>query len=225
MKIPAAWSTSHLVNCLVLFLFYITVSCHQADKADEMPQMEASVTDSLLTTMTPGEGKKYAMDEVYSQYISPELLSYLEKAHPYWSIPDHNQWYPQLFNKYKTDHSLVNYITGDFDCNGKKDHALIVDKGKTGLAAVAFLGQNDSFTTVELTELTQHDGEKIDYLLSLYKPGRYDIDDPDLRPSDPAFVKLKCNSIGIGPFKELYEGGDEVYYWEQNELRSCVIGK
>jgi hypothetical protein len=68
-------------------------------------------------------------------------------------------------------------------------------------------------------------GEKIEFDLTLYKPGRYHIADPDLEPSDPKMVNFKCNAVGIGMFKELYEGGDDVYYWEQDHLRSCVIEK
>jgi hypothetical protein len=95
--------------------------------------------------------KMYSLDEIYEKYLSKELLSYMEKTHPAWSVPNEHMWYPQLFNKYKTDSSLVNYVSGDFDCNGKKDYALIVDNGKNGLAAVAFLGVGNGFKTVELT--------------------------------------------------------------------------
>jgi hypothetical protein len=181
--------------------------------------------DSVNTTVTFPAEKKYSLDEIYQKYISEELLSFIEKTHPTWSVPNQNLWYPQLFNKYKTSSSLVDYIRGDFDCNGKMDHALIVDKGKDGLAAVAFLRIDSSFKIVELTQLTPHEGEKIDFVLTLYKPGRYDIEDPDLGPSDPKYVNLACSSVGIGLFKELYEGGNDVYYWERNQLRSCVIEK
>ena len=210
---------------LLVIIFLGLVSCQQHEKTGEGPPLKSDVVDSIHTAMSPFGEKKYSLDEIYLKYISEELLSYIEKTHPTWSVPNQNLWYPQLFNKYKTRNSLVNCIQGDWDCNGKMDHALLVDKGRDGAAVVAFLRTDSSFQTVELTQLVHTEGEKIDFHLTLYKPGRYDIEDPDLGPSDKKYVILKCSSVGVGSFKELYEGGDDVYYWEQGHLRSCVIGK
>jgi hypothetical protein len=216
-------------------IFLALMSCQQPEKTNEQSSIKSRSTESTNPEandggqMTPtvskqSDEKQYSLDQMYNSYISEELLSYLDKSHPTWSVPNQNLWYPQLFDKYKTSNSLVNYVQGDFDCNGKTDYALIVDKGKNVLGAVAFLRFNDGYKTVELTELG-NPGEKIAFRLKLYKAGHYDIADPDLDPSDPKFVNLKCSGVGIGHFKELYEGGDDVYYWEKGELRSCVIEK
>ena len=210
---------------LLGILFLGLASCQQLSKTEESPPFESDVVDTTNTNRTQFAEKKYSLDEIYHKYISQELLSYMDKTHPTWSVPNQNMWYPQLFNKYKTNSSLVNYIRGDFDCNGKIDHALIVDKGKNDLAVVAFLGVNSSFKTVELTNIAPIEGVKIDFHLTSYPTGRYDIADPDLEPSDDKYVLLKCNSVGVGSFKELYEGGDDVFYWEQDQLRSCLIEK
>jgi hypothetical protein len=136
-------------------------------------------------------------------------------------MPNQFQWYPQLFAKYKSDSTLVDYISGDFDCNGQKDYALIVEKENAVPAVVLFLRINNSFKTVELTEMKKQDNYEV--MLTLYKPGKYRIIDPDLKASDPTTVHLKCSAIGLTPFKELYEEPSEVFYWENNELRSCMI--
>lgn len=188
-----------------------------ADKTIKDSMVMAGV-DSLLNS----DGPTYGMDEIYQHYFDQGLQAYIKKTHPIWSIPTQNKWHPQLFNKYKTDSSLVNYISGDFDCNGKKDHALLLDKGKGILAVVAFLSKGDSFSTVELTENINREGEKIEFVLTLFKPGSYNTIDPDIEPAS-RHVSLKCYGIGIGFFKELYEGGNDVYYWEKDELRSCLI--
>lgn len=206
-----------------MLLFGLT-SCQQFEKTAESPPFKRDQVESMSSPMTSVTEKMYSLDEIYEKYVSKELLSYIEKSHPTWSVPNEHMWYPQLFHKYKTDSSLVNYVSGDFDCNGKKDVVLIVDNGKNGLAVVAFLGVDNGFKTVELTELGRP-AEKIEFVLTLYKPGRYNIADPDLGPSDPKIVNFKCNGVGVGKFKELYEGGDDVYYWEQDHLRSCVIEK
>ncbi|MGV3588716.1 MAG: hypothetical protein ACO1OF_17055 [Adhaeribacter sp.] len=192
------------------------------EKTNESPLLKNDVVEPMNSPLVEVAQKRYSLDEIYQKYISTELLLYIEKKHPTWSIPNENMWYPQLFNKYKTDSSLVNYITGDFDCNGKKDQALIVDKGKNSLSAVIFLKVGNSFETVKLTEIGAAD-EKIEFVLTLYKPGRYNIIDPDLSPSDLNTVDFKCNGVGIGKFKELYEGGNDVFYWNRNQLQSCLI--
>jgi hypothetical protein len=205
-------------------LFLGLASCQQLEKTKESPKLEIDAGDSMNSYTTIVDDKKYSLDEIYQKYVSNELLSYIKKTHPSWSLPNENRWHPRLFNKYKTDSSLVNYVRGDFDCNGKKDCALILDKGKNGLSAVAFLRVDNSFKTVELTELGVP-GEKIEFVLTLYKPGCHHIEDPDLSASDPKIVSFKCNGVGIGKFKELYDGGNDVYYWDQNQLRSCLIEK
>ncbi len=98
----------------------------------------------------------------------------------------------------------------------------MLDKGDGRLAAVAFLSKSDSFKTVELTELPEDEKDKINWQLALFKPGKYNTADPDLDPKD-RHVNFKCPAIGIGYFKELYEGGRDVYYWDNGELRSCLI--
>lgn len=118
----------------------------------------------------------------------------------------------------------MHYVTEDFDCNGSKDYALILDKGNNTLAAVEFLWEGSSFRIQELTEFPYPKGERIEFLLNLYKPGRYDTEDPDLEPENRRVI-IRCPAVGIGLFRELYEGGRDVYYWENNELRSCLIEK
>lgn len=196
-------------------------SCGQVETHDDIKNADSMVVAGA-DTLLKSNGPTYSMDEIYGKYLSPRLLAYLKNAHPAWSIPNQNKWYPKLFDKYKTGNSLVNYISADFNCDGTKDYALLLDKGKGMLAAVAFLSNNDSLTTVELTEFKQDEEEKINYALTLFSPGRYNTADPDLAPGE-RHVNFKCAAIGIGYFKELYEGGNDVYYWDNNELRSCVI--
>jgi hypothetical protein len=210
------------MNRSLLFFLLALISCQPNETGNNIEPMGA-VVDSVNGKSQLANEKKFSLDEIHRQFIVPELLSYLERTHPTWSVPDQNKWYPQLFNKYKTKIALVSYVSGNFDCTGKTDYALIVDKGNNTLAAVAFLGNDSSFKTVELTDLPRGEGEKIDFALTLYKPGKYTIADPDLKPSDSRRVTFNCNGVGIGTFKELYEGGDQVYYWDKKNLLSCVI--
>jgi hypothetical protein len=211
------------ITTILTVLLLSTGACMEP-KVKENKTAINELRDTLKMTPRLTGGKQLdSLDHIYIKYINPQLLSYLQKEHPEWTVPKQTLWYPNLFNKYKTDSSLVNYIGGDFNCDGTKDYALIIDKGDQALSAVAFLADNESFKTEELTGLMPREAEKFDFTFKLYKPGRYNLSDPDLRPTDPKYVNLKCPGVGIGSFNELYEGGDDVFYWDKNELRSCLI--
>lgn len=207
---------------LTVILILALASCSGDGTTVDSNKIGDSIFVDSLESLLKSDGTTYSMDEFYEHYLDEDLQVYLLKTHPLWSIPSRNKWYPRLFDKYKTDTSLVNYISADFDCNGEKDHALLLDKGKGVLGVVAFLSKGNSFSTVQLTENGNREGEKIEFALTLFSPGRYDTDDPDIEPG-LRHVTLQCYGIGIGLFKELYDGGNDVYYWEKNELRSCLI--
>ena len=211
---------------LTAILFLIFTSCGESKKpTNDNVGIEASKVQAelkMVTDTSKSDGPMYSMDELYQQIMNRQLQIYLLNNHPKWSVPNQNKWYPKLFNKYKTKTSLVNYLSGDFDCSGTADYALLLDKGDGHLAVVAFLSISDSFKTVELTEWPEEEGDKINWQLTLFKPGKYNTDDPDTEPKD-RHVNFKCPAIGIGSFEELYEGGRDVYYWEGGELRSCFI--
>lgn len=209
----------------VLAVIVLSISSCTEPKSREHKIAITEVGDTLKMTPIITEGKPIdGLDPIYTKYINTQLLSYLRQEHPGWTVPNQNMWYPKLFNKYKTDSSLVNYISGDFNCDGNEDYALIIDKGSQSLAAIAFLADGKSFKTVQLTQLIPREAEKFDFTFKLYKQGKYNISDPDLTPTDLKYVNLKCPAVGIGSFNELYDGGDEVFYWVNNELRSCMIG-
>jgi hypothetical protein len=205
---------------IIIILTLALCSCGEAGTRND--KIEQDTVLASMDSLLKKDGPTYSMDEIYENFLSPRLQDHLARAHPLWSVPNQNKWYPKLFDKYKTDSSLVNYISADFNCDGTKDYALLLDKGKGMLAVVAFLSKNDSLTTVQLTEFKQDEGDKINYALTLFRAGKYNTSDPDLAPNE-RHVNLKCAAIGIGYFKELYEGGNDVFYWENGELRSCLI--
>jgi len=206
----------------ILIMISLT-ACGENKTSTTDTKIDSSVVDSAISiTNNKAPQKRYSLDEIYNQYINPQLLEYLENTHPTWSVPNQNMWHPQLFKKYSGDSTLVNYVSGDFNCDGLKDYALLVDKGNNMLAAVAFIKQGNSFKTQELTEFPYRNTERIEDHLKVFTPGSYKTEDPDIDPADRKLT-LKCAAVAIGPFKELYEGGKDVYYWEKGELRSSII--
>jgi hypothetical protein len=198
-------------------------SCIEVDNNVDNKNTKDTLSEQIMKAVDSSDGRKYSMDDVYQKYLPATLINYIQKEHPTWSFPNENMWYPQLFKKYKTDSTLVNCISGDFDGNRNKDWALIIDQGNGILSAVAFLYEGSTYKAVQLTQIPDAGKEKIDYVLTLYKSGQYAISDPDLSPTDPNIVNLKYPAIGIGHFKELYEGGNDVFYWDEKKLKSCLI--
>ncbi len=174
-------------------------------------------------SLPPGkQGLNATMDAVYEKYIPKNLQDYIIKNYPQWSIPERYRWHPNLFDKYRAERSAAPIISDDFNCDGKKDYAVLMDKQKKGLAVMLFLANEQSFTSQVLTENLVHDVPKIEYVLSVVKPGLYKTIDPDMEGPSQS-VRLLCAGIGIGLFKELYDGGKDVYYIANGELRSCLI--
>ena len=97
---------NQMIKLFAILLLGLT-SCQQFEKTEESPPFKKDVVDSMNSPITSVAERMYSLDEIYKKYLSVELLSYIEKTRPTWSVPNEHMWYPQLFNKYKTESSLV----------------------------------------------------------------------------------------------------------------------
>jgi hypothetical protein len=210
---------------LAIILCVGLLSCSEGGNSLDNKNPTDTLSEPLMKPVIPPDEMKISFDAVYQKYLPATLIDYLQKEHPTWSMPNENMWYPQLYKKYKTGNSLANYITGDFDGNQYKDYALLISTDSGSLSVIAFLNDNHTYKTIKLTEVPREGNEKIDYVLTLYQPGKYSSSDPDPGPAHSEIVNFTHPAIGIGRFKELYDGGNDVFYWDKNELKSCLIDK
>ncbi|HEU4901855.1 MAG TPA: hypothetical protein VFT06_03660 [Flavisolibacter sp.] len=211
------------MNIFLIISVVVLTSCRQADNSTEKENSQDTLAMPMMEPSDSFNEKKDVVDDVHAKFLDSKLVDYLQKEHPNWTVPNEYEWYPELFKKYMSDSALVSTVSGDFDGNGNKDCALLIDQGNGKLAAVAFLYDGLRYRTQQLTEITAIETDKIVSRLILYKPGRYTISDPDLAPGDNRTIDFKHPAIGVGLFKELYEGGDDVFYWNNNQLKSCFI--
>jgi hypothetical protein len=158
-------------------------------------------------------------NNTYQRYIDQRLKSYLDTASGGWALPAPNRWDTVWFNLYHEDSSLVNYVSGDFDCNGIKDYALILKKANGTIGAYAFLSMGSTFKSEEIIEFGKDTGQQIDIGLDLLPPGTYHYIEPDSEKEPPP-IKLKCNSIQVMYF----ERAAETYYWEKGKFKSITTG-
>jgi len=229
---------------VVLIAVALFSSCRESRRTSASPVKSAptfqtspdsALMDSLeriSNTFTKEDRKRYPLEEVYREYVDSALLDYLAKNHPTWSIPGNNMWYPELFKKYKTEGSLVNYVPADFNGDGLKDYALLLHQEKDTFRVVAFLRDGNSFKTEELSRIIHqsdrgydsHYGinskrRRMEWHIRIFKPGKYNITDVDIEVEDRRTV-LTLPGIGVGLFQELYDGSMNVHCWMERGFHS-----
>ncbi len=165
------------------------------------------------------ENSKLYDSSIYQSYINAQLKAYLGKAFPGWTLPALNRWDTLWFNQYMTDSSLANYVSGDFNCDSKKDYGLIIEDNKGIIVAYAFLSTRSSFQAFKLEEFGKDNGEQIEIGLEVLKPGEYNYIDPD-SDNNPPPVKIKCEAVQVIGF----EKSAETYYWDKGKLKSIMTG-
>src|SRR3982751_3466374 len=134
---------------LVLGLF----SCGQAVTTADTKTIDTIQTAKNTSTSGAGTSKndQYSSN-IYEQYIDPQLKNYLNKEFKGWTLPAPNRWDTVWLNQYKSDSTLVNYISGDFDCNQQMDFALLFQKVNGDIVACAFLSSGNSFKATQLID-------------------------------------------------------------------------
>lgn len=207
---------------LTALLVYGLVSCGQAVSTAD-PKTIDDTSQTVKKSSTPGtstskDNNKYS-SSIYERYINPRLKIYLDNEFNGWTLPTPSRWDTVWFNQYKSDTTLVNYISGDFDCNKKKDYALLFKKASDEIVAYAFLSTGDTFKPIKLMDFGKDSGEPIEIGLELLPPGNYNHIDPESEEEPPP-VRIKCNSVQVLNF----ERAAETFYWEKSKLKSIITG-
>lgn len=196
----------------ILFLWFI--SCRPANTETHDNKDSNSNVNIPLIRKTKSE----ASQNDISNFIDKQLVAYLDTNFNGWTMPEPNRWDTIWFNQYKNDGNFVNYVTGDFDCNNKKDYVLLFKQANSSIVAYSFLSKRNSFQSFQLFDFGTDNDEMIEYGLELLPPGIYSYMDPE---SDEApSVSIKCNAVQILYF----EKGAETFYWEKGKLQSIMTG-
>lgn len=210
------------MKTLTALLIFGIVSCGQAELAADSKTIDDTTGTvnklSANNTSLSVNVDKYS-SRIYERYIDLQLKAYLDKKFQGWILPAPNRWDTVWFNQYQSDTTLVNYISGDFDCNKKKDYALLLKKASGEMGVYAFLSIGDTFKPIELMDFGKDTGEKIEIGLELLPPGEYNHIDPESE-EDPPPVKIKCKSVQVLNF----EKAAETFYWDKGKMKSITTG-
>jgi hypothetical protein len=154
---------------------------------------------------------------IYSRYLSTALMHYVDISLPDWRLPDPSAWEKYWFDEYKRDKSLVNFISGDFNCDGTIDHALILTNAKGDIGAWAFLAKDSSF---EKTKLDQFESlsNPIGAGLQILEKGEHGYIGADGEPAKP--VKVNCEGVTV----IFFEKAARSYYWEKGKVKAIQTG-
>ena len=189
----------------------VFLACNQNEQKKGSEEINNKI-DSLIAkdTVQP------AAIMIYTRYVPAQLLSHLSATMPEWRLPDPSSWEKYWWDQHKTDSTLVNYIAGDFDCNGKRDHAMILTDAKNNIGAWAFLSKGNSFENFKLDEF-ENPGGQIGCGLMLLPPGQHG----DLNQEDVKYrVNVKCQGITV----IFFEKAARSYYFENGKLKWIQSG-
>jgi hypothetical protein len=210
------------MKTLTALLIFGLLSCRQSTTTGNAKAIDNSSQIVLVSAgSSNGISQKGDNDssKIYDKYIDRGLRAYMDTAFTDWTLPPTNRWDTVYFNLYQGDSSLVNYVSGDFDCNGMKDFVLVLQKRTGVLGVYAFLSTGSSFKPAEIMDLGKDTGEQIAIGLDLLPPGNYQYLEPGSEVEAPP-IKIRCNGIRVLHF----ENTAETFYWEKGKFKSIPTG-
>lgn len=204
---------------MVALIPFVYTACKQPQKKPtEKP------ADSLRSAVvqSPGPGTVdtsivYTSD-IYKQYIPADIDSVIKQQLPEWSLPEPGSWEKLWFNMYKKDSVLINYITGDFNGDRKKDYALILNKGKNIFAVWVIQSDGNVYKAIKLHEI-KTEQTPIDMGIEFVSKGKLGYIDFD-SGKEPKPIDLKNPAIQV----VFFEQSAETYYWKNGEYQSVTTG-
>lgn len=172
-----------------IFLF-IAVICFAACAP---PHEKVAVSDAQSEEKTVSEKNDFNSspafgEDVYKEYIPPKLSVFLSEKMPGWKIPAPDKWDKNDFNEFKTANSLVNFVSGDFNCDERIDYALILADERNQAAIWAFFGEKNGFKKIKVEDAGDF-SERVGFGLSILEPGEHGGE------WNPKPVKIKCQAI------------------------------
>lgn len=195
-----------LIGCQQNKVEHATNKAPIVGTVSKVTQNKSEDTDSLV-----------AFDKsVYEQKISKQVLSLLKNSLPEWELPHPSLWDKFWFNSYMKNGNLVNYISGDFNCDDIIDYAFILQNKQKEIAIWVLQSEGAKFLTIKLLPIGKV--PRIEIGIEKQKKGIISYIDPqnETMPS----ISLKCEAITVISF----EKAAETYYWKNGHYKSIATG-
>lgn len=194
----------------VLIIFFI--ACTQPnERLENFTANEGRANQNVVSDKKEFDTLPAFDEDIYKDYIPQKLAAFLAKEMPDWKIPAPNKWDKYNFNEFKTANNLVNFISGDFNCDKRGDYALILEDKRERLAIWVFFAEKTGFNKIKLADAGSG-REQIESGIAVLEPGEHGGD------WNPKPVKIKCQAI-----EDIYfEKAAEAYYWENGKFKSII---
>jgi hypothetical protein len=200
--------------CMVIVIYscrdagkkIITTSNDSIYTIDTASRQNLPVRDTSIVAPAPPKASSY-----YEDFIPAGVLDHVSKNLKDWRIPSPWEWEKQQFDKYKTATSLVNFISGDFNCDDQKDYALILSpvNNDSVVTVWAIHSGKAGFSSTPLKAYGRFE-KNIRVGLEMVPPGTISyLQDPGNIPKN---LQLDCASIGI----RYFGATARTYYWEKS---------
>ena len=178
-----------------------------SDSLDRKSQKLPDINDTI----------KPFTSEVYKKYIPDSILQLVATRLPEWKLPLPDSWERFWFKEYKKDTVLVNYISADFNGDGRKDYAFILNDAKREFATWVLQSKNGDYELIKLNSIKTVNG-KTDMGLQIIPKGKLNYIDFD--SDNDKYVMLKFPAIQV----EFFEQSAETYYWQNGKYKSVTTG-
>ena len=213
-----------VVRNLMRLLLILAVGFIACTQQNPTPKTKSTDTLTAKSADTPALLKQQPQDTIttfdstiYSQYISAEVMRLINHHLPQWYLPAPGNWDAFWFKEYKKDSVLVNYITGDFNCDGKKDYSLLLANAKEGFAVWVLQSAKETYEAIKLVEFGQME-RPVEVGLQFTEVG--ELNYLYENAEDVKSVTLKCPAISVLYF----EKAAVTYYWENGKYVEVQTG-
>lgn len=212
-----------LLIALISLLFF---SCVEQRRE---PKQETAASDSTVSVQQSyfepdsfemfQKLQAYIYDStIYDTYLPAGVKTYLATHLQDWQLPLPEQWDALWFQSYKKPDALINLTSGDFNCDGQKDYALLLSHKKDStIGAWIIQSAGAGYNAIKLETLEKPE-DHIQLGLELIEEGGLNYIAPD--SDDTPSLKLVCPAVQVTYF----EKGATTYYWNKGEYNSVQTG-
>jgi hypothetical protein len=156
-------------------------------------------------------------NSVYRKYITRQVQTLLIDMLPGWQLPKPMAWDTIWFHKYKSETSLINYASADFNGDHRPDYAFILQNKKKGFAAWVLQSEGETYRPIRLTQ-TYKAVKSIEMGLAITPPGKIHYIN---NVSGNTETKLLQHP---GITTVWFETSSETFYWENGRYASAITG-
>lgn len=195
---------------LLMFLFVVgscTLKAPQQETAGD--NVQAPVPKAIPI---PGYDTVQRYDhQVYKRVVPASVLALLADKLPGWQFSDPVRYENWQFNTYAKANSLINYLSGDFNCDTIPDYALILEHTGLPLTAWVLQSQKESYVAIKLAEISEAE-TYVDAAIELHPQGS--IARAYHPEEDTPLITLPCDAIELLKL----EVSSQLYCWQDGKF-------